>query len=392
MPKSIYFGGFVVIGLALAGGQLLRISLGGINITALDLAVLVWAAIWLLDLLTDLRRYSLPLFGWWAVLFVAIAAIALVGALRWIGPKEVLISATYLLRWAAYALLMFMGYQLAKSSRALIALGLIFGLVAAIGIGQWLFFPDLSFLERLGWDPHQARLVSTFLDPNFAGGFLVVGLTLALPQLLAKTKTDQRWYWAIITILMIVGIYLTFSRSALLALIAAAFIIGILRYRWVALALLLLLVIGYLLSPKLQERVKGALTLDQTARYRIASWQEGLNIIKQEPILGVGFNTLPYTRSRYGYWPEGHAASGFDSSLLTVGATTGGLGLLAYLGILIGALLLAWRKWRENASPIALTFLAATGALLVHSLFVNSLLYPSVLVVWWIILGLVWAV
>lgn len=370
----------------------MRLSLGGITVTALDLAVLGWAAVWLLDLLIHLRRYPLPRFGWWAGLFVVLAIVALIGAGRWIGIREIMISATYLLRWVAYALLVFMGYHLAKSSRPINILGLIFGLVAIIGIVQWLIFPDLSWLERLGWDPHQGRLVSTFLDPNFVGGFLVVGLALALPQLLTQGRAAQRWYWGVLTGLMLVGIYLTFSRSALLALIVAAFIIGALRYRWVALALILVLVAAYSASPKLQERVKGAFTLDQTARYRIASWQEGWNIVKHEPIIGVGFNTLPYTRPQYGYWPAGHAASGFDSSLLTVGATTGGLGLLAYLGILVSAVLLAWRKWRTKAAPIALAFLAATGALLVHSLFVNSLLYPSVLVVWWIILGLVWAV
>ena len=392
MPKLIYFGGFIVIGAALIGGQLLRLSLGGITVTALDLAVLGWAAVWLLDLLIHLRRYPLPRFGWWAGLFMVLAIVALIGAGRWIGVREIMISATYLLRWVAYGLLVFMGYHLAKSSRPVNVLGLIFGLVAIIGISQWLILPDLSWLERLGWDPHQGRLVSTFLDPNFVGGFLVVGLALALPQLLTRGRAAQRWYWGVLTSLMLVGIYLTFSRSALLALIVAAFIIGALRYRWVALGLMLVLVAAYLASPKLQERVKGAFTLDQTARYRIASWQEGWNIIKHEPIIGVGFNTLPYTRPQYGYWPAGHAASGFDSSLLTVGATTGGLGLLAYLGILVSAVLLAWRKWRAKAAPIALTFLAATGALLVHSLFVNSLLYPSVLVVWWIILGLVWAI
>lgn len=392
MPKSVYFIGFIVIGLALVGGQLLRLSWGSVAITGLDIAVAGWVVFWVLDWLICLRRYPFPRFGWWVGLFITLAVVSLIGALRWISISEVLIATTYLLRWAAYALLVFMGWQLAQSRQLIMGLGLVFGLVALLGVLQWWLLPDVSFLERWGWDPHQGRLVSTFLDPNFVGGFLVVGVSLALPQLLTWGKAYQRWYWGILTVLMLVAIYLTFSRSALLALIVAVFIIGVLRYRWVALALLAIVVIGYLMSPRLQERVLGAISLDQTVRYRIASWQEGFNVMRQEPIIGVGFNTLPATRERYGYWPEGHAGSGFDSSLLTVGATTGSLGLVAYLGILLSALLLAWRKWKATAAPLALTFLASSGALLVHSLFVNSLLYPSILVVWWIILGLVWAV
>ncbi|MBN2585543.1 O-antigen ligase family protein [Patescibacteria group bacterium] len=392
MPKSIYFVGFVIVSLALIGGQLLRISFGGIAITALDAVVLGWAVFWLWDLLTKLHRYPIPQFLWWGMAFFGVALISLIGALRFISTPELAVAFSYLIRWGAYTTLVYLGYALAKSSRLIPALGLVFGLVAVLGIGQWLVAPDISFLERFGWDPHQGRLVSTFLDPNFVGGFLVIGLSLALPQLFTKQHQNWRWYWAVIGGLTLVGIYLTFSRSALLALLIAVLIIGTLKYRQVAAVLLVVMVLVYIISPKLQDRVKGALVIDQTARYRIESWSEGLNIMRAEPLLGVGFNTLLYTRDRYGYWPGGHASSGFDSSLLTVGATTGGLGLLAYLGLLVSALLLAWRKWRSSSAPIALSFLAATGALLVHSLFVNSLLYPSVLVVWWIILGLVWAI
>lgn len=392
MPKSIYFIGFVVIGLALVGGQLLRLSWGDVTITGLDIAVAGWALFWILDWLICLRRYPFPYFGWWVTLFVALATVSLIGALRWIELEEVLIAATYLLRWVAYALLIFMGWELAKSRRFIMGLGLLFGLVALLGIFQWWLLPDIAFLERWGWDPHQGRLVSTFLDPNFVGGFLVVGISLSLPQLLAGKEKTLRWYWGILTAIMVGALYLTFSRSALLALVVAVFIIGLLRYRWVVAAFIMIALVGYFLSPRLQERVQGAFDFDQTVRYRVASWREGLNIVREEPIIGVGFNTLPDTRERYGYWPAGHASSGFDSSLLTVGTTTGILGLIAYLGVVVSTLLLSWRKWRKTAAPIALTFLAAGGALLIHSLFVNSLLYPSILVVGWIILGLVWAV
>lgn len=392
MPKSIYFVGFVVISLALIGGQLLRFSLGGFALTALDLVVVGWSILWLWDLLTKFHHYPIPRFLWWGSGFVVVALISLVGALRWIDAPALIVAFSYLVRWVAYATLVYLGYALAKSSQLVPALGLVFGLVALLGVGQWLVAPDVSFLERFGWDPHQGRLVSTFLDPNFVGGFLSIGVALAVPQFLNNKTTRSRLFWGAVLLLSLVGIYLTFSRSSLLALLIVLGVIGLLRYRAFSAILIVLVVLSCIASPRWLERSKGAVTIDQTAQYRIESWQEGLNIIRHEPLIGVGFDTLPSTRGNYGYSSTGHAASGFDSSLLTVGATTGLLGLIAYLGLLVSALLLAWRNWRAKRNLLALSFLAATTALLVHSLFVNSLLYPSVLVVWWIILGLVWAI
>ncbi|OGB75334.1 hypothetical protein A2810_01620 [candidate division Kazan bacterium RIFCSPHIGHO2_01_FULL_49_10] len=392
MPKSIYFVGFLIISVALIGGQLLRFSVGGFTVTALDVAVVGWAIFWLGDLLIWRHHYPIPIFLWWGIGFVGVALISTIGALRWIGPLELAVAISYLVRWVAYAILVYSGYALARSARILSALGLMFGLIAALGIIQWLVASDVSFLERFGWDPHQGRLVATFLDPNFVGGFLAIGVALIIPQLLAGKTMRHRWYWGVLLALSVAGIYLTFSRSALLALLIVIGVMGILRYRWFAAALLVVVLISCAASPRWVERSQGVVAVDQTAQYRIESWRAGFNIIRHEPILGVGFNTLPDTRARYGYWPEGHASSGFDSSLLTIGATTGGLGLLFYLGLLGSALWLAWRKWRSAKSPIALSFIAATLALIFHSLFVNSLLYPSILVVWWIILGLVWAI
>jgi len=392
VPRSIYFVSFIVISVALIGGQLLRFSIGPLAVTALDVTVFGWAIVWLIDLIFKHRRPPMPRFWWWGIGFSVLAVISLIGALRFVGWAEVLAAAVYLARWVGYALLVYLGYNLARSRQLLPALGCIFGLVAVLGIIQWWLLPDLAFLEKFGWDPHQGRLTSTFLDPNFVGGFLAIGVALSIPQLFTVSTKRQQWYWAVVLGLSLIGIYLTFSRSALLALLAVIIIVGMLRYRLFAAALLVAVVLSCAASPRWVERSRGAVTMDQTAQYRIASWRDGLNIIWHEPLIGVGFNTLPVTRQNYGYSTGGHSASGFDSSLLTVGATTGGLGLIAYLGLLGSALLLSWRKWRKSSAPVALTFLSATGALLAHSLFVNSLLYPSVLVVWWIILGLVWAI
>ncbi|MFH1088619.1 MAG: O-antigen ligase family protein [Patescibacteria group bacterium] len=376
--------------LALLGGNLLILILPGVGkASILDLAVLVMVLLGLWQLRHS-KLTRLPLIIWSAGLFILLATISLLGSLRMINLPEMLVSGLFLVRWVVYAGLFIWAYALNRAQRnsTFNFIGVTLGLVVLLGLVQLIIFPNLGFWERLGWDPHQNRLVSTFLDPNLLGGFLVVGLVIPLRQWFnPSTKTRWRWLWLLIIILINLAVFLTYSRSALLALIVFWLIVGW-RYWRVALMGLLLVGLVVLISPRLQTRVGGIFNIDVTAQHRLDSWQDALTIIKQEPILGVGYNTLPYTKARFIYQPQSRAYSGFDSSLLTIATTTGALGLAAYLGmvmmILIGLIkiILAKRQF------LALGVLASTMALIVNSLFVNSWLYTPVLALWWVILGL----
>ena len=379
--------------LALVGGSLLIITLPGIGkISVLDLATITMV-MWGIWQLRQIKLIKLPIILWAAGLFVLLALISLLGSLRMIGLPEMLISGLFLARWVVYVGLFVWAYSLSRTQhhRAFNFIGLSLGLIVLLGLLQLIISPNLAFWERLGWDPHQNRLVSTFLDPNLLGGFLVLGLVIPLRQWLNSSPRKHWWWvWLLIVILINLAIFLTYSRSALLALVVFWLIVG-LRYWRVALVGLLLAGLVILVSPRLQTRVVGIFNMDITAQHRLDSWRDALTIIEQEPFLGVGYNTLPYTKARFIYQPRSHAYSGFDSSLLTIATTTGSLGLAAYLAmvllILVGLLKKIWAKRQF----LALGVLASTVALISHSLFVNSWLYPPVLALWWVILGLAWS-
>ena len=97
---------------------------------------------------------------------------------------------------------------------------------------------------------------------------------------------------------------------------------------------------------------------------RFDNYREGIGLWQKSPIFGLGFNALRYYRND----PISHSAGGLDSSLLFVLATTGVVGLLAYLNLL---------RWLWQKSLLLCVSLAA---LLVHSLFVNSLFYAFVMI------------
>jgi len=385
----------VILGLFclfLIGGSLLNLPVPVIGkIAGLDLIVLVMALLgWWQS--RSLTAAKLPRVVWAIGLFVLFALVSLIGSGRWLAGQDMAISGLFLARWVVYAGLFFWAYLLNREQRGqtLHWLGLALGIIALLGLMQLILFPNLGFWERLGWDPHQQRLISTFLDPNLVGGFLVVGLALPMSQWLHKT-TPRRWkqIWGGVIILMLMAVIFTYSRSALLSLVVFGLIVGV-RYWRLALVGLLLMGLVVLASPRLQTRIVGMFEVDITAQQRLTSWQNALNIIKQEPLLGVGYNTLPYTKAKFIYQPVGHAYSGFDSSLLTIAVTTGVLGLATYLGML-GLLLAGLVKFvRDKRSILALGALASTMALFAHSFFVNSWLYPPVLALWWVLLGLVW--
>jgi len=337
---------------------------------------------------------TIPLFIWLGMLFVAISGIALLGSARWLDLEQIMRSGLFWLRWIAYFGLVFWAAGLMPKAQQLLTkvLGGIWVIVALLGWVQLWWMPNLGWLEKWGWDPHQARIVSTFLDPNLLGGFLILGIAFSAGQLSQPTLSRPvRQGWSILAILLLLTTIFTYSRSALAALLVLAVLIG---WRYWKAALLGIAILGliYSLSPRLQSRVAGAIDLDATAEYRLESWNEAITIIRQQPFLGVGYNTLQFTKSQYLYKPQSHASTGFDSSLLTIAATTGGLGIAVYLCLLIAILAEAKRRLHSPAtSGLAWAVIWGTNGLFMHALFVNSWLYSPIMAVWWIMIGLMWS-
>ncbi|MBU1089762.1 O-antigen ligase family protein, partial [Patescibacteria group bacterium] len=176
-----------------------------------------------------------------------------------------------------------------------------------------------------------------------------------------------------------IALFLTFSRSALLALGFSGLILGIFGSRKILLAMLAVGILGMSISPRLAERVEeftqsvesisgeSQQILDPTAQLRADSWREGWRIWRENPLLGAGFGAYKFQQTFSS--EDSHAATGSDASLLNVGATTGFLGF-GIFGIFLWNLAAASFRKKEWG------FLAAFAGLLVHSIFVNSLFFP----------------
>lgn len=277
----------------------------------------------------------------------------------------------------------------------LVAIGLLVGL----GFLQIMLMPNLNLP---GWDPHQGRLVSTWLDPNLFGGFLIIALIYAIPLLTKERSTGVRRAGEVMSVLVIIALSLTQSRTSFIALagsllLLSPLLIGAYLRRFspekivrlisiVGIAAVGILVAGLALG----ERTWGLFSLDATAQARLASWRQAWVLIRDHPWAGVGYNAYQFFSHQAGFGSDFtiHSRAGADNSWLMIWATTGITGLVLFIipWLTIACQLLR-RWWNEKrlGQAAALTSLLA---LFIHSQFVNSFLYGHLLITLSLIIAL----
>lgn len=304
----------------------------------------------------------------------------------------------YFVRYAAYYLLIFIfAQEIQDEKNANYFQNFLFvsaGILAILGFLQLQFFPsfyDLRMNEQ-GWDPHIGRLLSTWFDPNFLGGYFSFILALLGGVLWEKFHKKSFSFLFFVQsalfVLLLSALIFTFSRSAYLAFLVAGFVFALFAERKLILIGTVLIAIMLSVSPRAQERVSDAVisaqalftqtekTLDPTARLRLQSWEVGMKLFEENPITGVGFNTLKTVQKReWSFMTKSHAGSGIDASILTVAATTGVFGVLLYLWgwVLIGTASL--KQFFETKDGFSLGFFAGLCGIFVHAIFVNTLFF-----------------
>lgn len=268
--------------------------------------------------------------------------------------------------------------------------------IAIFGIAQSAFLPGFAQVVHDGgsmptWDVQGRRLVSTLLDPNFAGILIVVGIVARLARIAEGIRER-----ALPLVVLAVALLLTVSRSAIAALVVALIVIAVAR--GLKLALFRVIAVGIvLLLPFLSLLLSFAagfnkLGYDVSAAQRLVPWTRAVRLLAEHPWMGVGFNAVQQAQEAHGWRPVGGANVSLDGGLLFVAAMTGIIGVSLYVRMLWRVWRSARRAWRDReALPEHRAHAVATAAVLaavvVHSLFVNSLLLPFVMQVLW----LMWA-
>jgi putative inorganic carbon (hco3(-)) transporter len=258
------------------------------------------------------------------------------------------------------------------------------------------------------------RSFGTFGQPNPFGGFLGLLTPIAAMLMYAHAvRVYQHWrasrqihtshlimalFYAGAVLLMLGGIFTSWSRGSWLALVGAlgVTVFALPRKTWQSLlfvgsmgGLIAVLWVGGLLPQSIVNRINSSLTeffsftdvrgvdidpINYAVIERLAHWQAALNMAQANPWLGVGFGNYEaaYDQYRLINWkfPLGHAHNYY----LNILAEAGMIGVLAY-GILWGGII--WLTWRIRQHPdvfiraVAAGLLGTWSYLAIHSLLDN---------------------
>ncbi|KKT32481.1 MAG: hypothetical protein UW21_C0023G0005 [Candidatus Woesebacteria bacterium GW2011_GWB1_44_11b] len=308
--------------------------------------------------------------------FLVAALFSLIFSLAFFPPQEILIGTFYFFRLVFYISFFVFLWRLVKLGvypkekviNSLIAVGTFVGL---FGWAQYLFYPDLRALKEFGWDDHLYRLVSTFLDPAFTGIILVLALILVF----SKISSRKSPLLVGLSGFLLFSIAFTYSRSSFLAILFAGLTASLLGYSkkiiWIP---ILIFFLGLVFLPRpAGEGVR--LERLNSVILKTGDYKESLQIIRHSPLFGVGFNNLCVAKMRFfgGTLGLSHSCGGTDNSFLFVVATTGLVGLVFFIDLVI--------KIIRNTSrdEYGRIFLVSLTALFVHGMFTNTLFYAWVM-------------
>ncbi len=202
-----------------------------------------------------------------ATLFISIQTL--------IFSQSPLLSHLYTFRIISFLIFIYLTFQRIISAKTLINIFLasivtqsmiaIFQYTAQSSIGLSFFgestiSPTTPGVAKIALSDHNIlRSYGTLTHPNILGGALVFGLILSIKRF----KSDT-WFYSLILLIQTAALIMTFSRSAWLALIVAAFVWYSLQenkirisFKWIALALSLTLfiIIGFNIEEIIFQRL-----------------------------------------------------------------------------------------------------------------------------------------
>jgi O-antigen ligase len=355
-------------------GQIIRLTFlfRGMNITVLPVDVIVGcaAAFALIKKFKKIEVFKYLTVFLWAAAFSFVFSIFIFKSF------SLLVGLFYLLRLAAYFYFLLYVRNFARRSaekkklllNSLLAISIF---SAVFGWIQYFMVPDIKLFVVWGWDMHLFRLVGTFLDPTFLGLIIVLGSMLSL----YRWTINGSWKNVLITLFLLVSLAFTYSRASYLAFIGGVLAIIYLEKKFKKLVFLIagLVIVALLLPTSRNHSIE--LFRSFSAIARVENYRTTLLIFSKSPIFGVGYDNMCIAYQKYigTFYTDSHSCSGSDSSLLLVLATTGVVGFMVFLN--------TFKRMVGNLknSPYRVVLGSCFVALLVHSLFSNSLFYPWIM-------------
>ena len=269
-----------------------------------------------------------------------------------------IISFLYLFRLMFYPLFFLYAKQL-KINKNIIekVLHVFIVLTLMTSFVQYFLYPDLRNLIYLGWDPHLNRMFGTFFDTSIAA---------AIYSIIFLFLFRSKKY--LFSIFPLVCLILTFSRSAYLVF-GLTLLINFLLKNYIKYVLLIIVsfLLIFVIVPK-QFGMGVGLTRNFSIFSRITDYKNALTIWGKYPLTGIGYNRIANIKKQMKIFNQKenipvNSAGSFSSSYLIILVTSGIIGLLGFLEVLV-------KLWKDNYNmrPIILfiILLSFTDNIILH--------------------------
>ena len=404
-------------------GSLYEVNLGGITVGATEGLVALTVAAWLARTIARREVWAKP-----PKLAIPMALFVLATLFSLVNARSLPFAAKEIVKWVeTLAVIAFVALAVPPTEHRWIVACLLLAGIAQALLGTYQFFTQTGpafFILRGKY----MRAYGTFEQPNPYAGYLglIAPLALALalnllerrPTLRPLAALKRDWpYWFALTAFALTStaIGMSWSRGAWLGFAASTVVVNVLRSKRGAAifaALLVVVAIAGLLAgtSMLPEPILHRLTSflpfigiedlraveitddNYASIERLAHWQAAVDMWEDHPWLGVGFGNYEAAYADYAL-PKWQLALGHAHNYyLNIGAETGLLGLVAYLGLWSAALWQMWRASQEAATPyqraLGLGGLGMLVHLAVHSV-VDNLWVHNMYIHVAIVLGLV---
>ncbi|MBI4666502.1 MAG: O-antigen ligase family protein [Nitrospinae bacterium] len=299
------------------------------------------------------QRPNLPPVLWPVALFVGVSIVA---ALFSLDAMESIVDSKDLLH--LFILFAVYDYFVRRPGKAVLALKIMAGAGGAVSV--------YGLAQAMGRGVDIYNRISGFQDiyMTFAGLLMMAVMAGGAVILFHRGGLKDGWI-AMAVAIMISAVFVSLTRNAVVGLFAGAVALLALKNRWTVAALPVVALVALTLSPShVRDRVVSIADMsNETNRERFNLWAAGLEIIRDNPVLGVGQNSFPLVYPAYRR-PDVKEPniSHLHNNFIQIGAERGLAGLGAWISVWAVALWKMGSAFRMTSDTGMKTSLAAGGA------------------------------
>lgn len=236
------------------------------------------------------------------------------------------------------------------------------------------------------------RAFGTFRQPNRLAQYLLILIGLTIACIGAARGVRPRIALGALLVAAISTLFVTYSRAGWLALPVTAGVFvarGSRRMLTVVLLVVLALGVGILVTP----RGRGRITNDVLGGERLLIYRSAISAFADNPVLGLGYGDRTVLKAygdRYRLPEARDLHSGTHNIFLQAAVETGGLGLLAFVG-LHGSLFLTMMHFYRRCSDASLKWVLLWGPSVIVAFFtigqLHTLYRERNLLLFWVAMG-----